>query len=166
MKIRLATAITLIVAGTACSWYWWEVSNQYTFRLGTARVETQDELRAQFPMLWAAFKLLDVDVIARSEDSGIRFMRLGGQVYRLQRLGMVLILIGIQILLLTKTDSKRMRIPLIVSRLVVAVLLSVLLYRIWFSWNRWSRNLGTGEMSDYPNNALHAIAASAAQHER
>ena len=92
--IRIGFGITLMIAGLVCAWFWWTAANQQS-ELASAMIRSPDDLREHLPLLSAAFRMLDVDIFAPSDDSMGVVMELSGQFWRRTLLGVVIGLVGI-----------------------------------------------------------------------
>jgi len=131
---RMGLGILLIVGGLFCAWFWWTASNQQT-GLASAMIRTPEDLSEQLPMLSAALKMLHVDIFAPSDDPGGIVTKLSGQFWRRTLCGVVLFLLGTGLLLLTRSESKPIRIAVITGRSIVIVFLCLSCFLIWWSWH-------------------------------
>jgi 4-amino-4-deoxy-L-arabinose transferase-like glycosyltransferase len=154
--IRVASAVVLIVAGAACAWFWWTAFNQQAeLAMACTGIQTPEELANQFPVFSAALDMLKVNIFSPSDDPMSVISKLNSQLWRRTLLGVALLLAGIFLLLLSRSQSKSKRMVLITGRVIIALLFCFSCFLIWWSWQNRNSSLPGVEIDESLNRKLH-----------
>ncbi len=157
--IRIGSAAILIVTGTICAWFWFTAWDQQSGLMGGG-IRTSADLSEQLPVFSAALDVLRVDIFAPSDDPMGVIMRLNGQLWRRTLVGVAVLLAGLSLLLLAKSESKSKRTALIAGRVVIAFLLCCSCLLIWWSWHRSNAGVLIIETERSPNQPSVGMAES------